>query len=109
MLSCSTRWGSLGCPHNCVVCFACVKVAVLSQKEFQSLPLSVMQTFVMMVGELNYQNNILDPYLKDELPFSFLTYCIFVSFILVMPILLVNLMVSVSLNQAYLQNIPPPP
>lgn len=68
-----------------------------------------MQTFVMMVGELNYQNNVLDPYLKDELPFSFLTYFIFVSFILVMPILLVNLMVSVSLNQAYLQNIPPPP
>lgn len=68
-----------------------------------------MQTFVMMVGELNYQNNVLDPYLKDELPFTFLTYFIFVGFILVMPILLVNLMVSVSLNQAYLQNIPPPP
>lgn len=63
----------------------------------------------MMVGELNYQNNFLDPYLKDELPFSILTYYVFVTFILVMPILLVNLMVSVSLNQAYLQNIPPPP
>lgn len=73
------------------------------------MPLSVMQTFVMMVGELNYQNNILEPYLKDELPFSFLTYFILVGFILVMPILLVNLMVSVSLKQAYLQNIPPPP
>lgn len=62
-----------------------------------------MQTFVMMVGELNYQNNILDPYLKDELPFSFLTYLVLVYFIVVMPILLVNLMVSVSLKEAYLQ------
>lgn len=86
-----------------------VKVVLLSQKEFQSLPLSVMQTFVMMVGELNYQNNILDPYLKDELPFSFLTYLVFVSFILVMPILLVNLMVSASLNLPHVRNIPPPP
>lgn len=50
-----------------------------------------------MVGELNYQNNILDPFLKDELPFGYLTYAVFVHFILLMPILLVNLMVSVSL------------
>lgn len=54
-----------------------------------------MQTFVMMVGELNYQNNFLDAYLKQELSFSVLTYVIFANFVLCMPILLVNLMVSV--------------
>lgn len=48
----------------------------------------------MMVGELNYQNNFLDPYLKDELPFGYVTYFILVQFTLLMPILLVNLMVS---------------
>ncbi len=53
-----------------------------------------MQTFVMMVGELNYQNNFLDAYLKHDLPFGFLTYLIFVIFVLLMPILLVNLLVS---------------
>lgn len=53
-----------------------------------------MQTFVMMVGELNYQNNFLDALLKDELPFSFMTFFILVQFVLLMPILLVNLMVS---------------
>lgn len=53
-----------------------------------------MQTFVMMVGELNYQNNFLEAYLKHELPFGILTYFIFVNFVLLMPILLVNLMVS---------------
>lgn len=70
-----------------------------------------MQTFVMMVGELNYQNNILDRYLKDELPFSYLTYMVFVSFIVVMPILLVNLMVSVSREASpcvCLRNVPSP-
>lgn len=49
----------------------------------------------MMAGELNYQNNFLDPFLKHELPFSFLTYVILVNFVLLMPILLVNLLVSV--------------
>lgn len=86
----------------------CIKVVLHTQKEFQTVPLSVMQTFVMMVGELNYQNNILDPYLKDELPFSFLTYLVLVYFIVVMPILLVNLMVSVSLKEAYLQYVMSP-
>ncbi|CAF98029.1 unnamed protein product, partial [Tetraodon nigroviridis] len=71
---------------------------MLNQKEFQTVPLSVMQTFVMMVGELNYQNNILDPYLKDELPFSFLTYLTLVNFIVVMPILLVNLMIGLAVG-----------
>lgn len=48
----------------------------------------------MMVGELNYQNNFLDALLKNELPFGYLTYFILVQFVLLMPILLVNLMVS---------------
>lgn len=50
----------------------------------------------MMVGELNYQNNFLEPYMNNDLPFGFLTYLIFVAFVLLMPILLVNLLVSSS-------------
>lgn len=72
-----------------------IATLLCQQKEFNSVPLSVIQTFVMMVGELNYQNNFLDAYLNNELPFGFLTYAIFVNFVLLMPILLVNLMVSV--------------
>lgn len=71
---------------------------MLNQQEFGSLPLSVMQTFVMMVGELNYQNNFLDAFLKHELPFSFLTYFILVQFVLLMPILLVNLMIGLAVG-----------
>nr|XP_046228098.1 transient receptor potential cation channel subfamily A member 1b [Scatophagus argus] len=71
---------------------------MLNQKEFDSVPLSVIQTFVMMVGELNYQNNFLEIYLKNELPFGFLTYFIFVNFVLLMPILLVNLMIGLAVG-----------
>ncbi|XP_029313718.1 LOW QUALITY PROTEIN: transient receptor potential cation channel subfamily A member 1b [Cottoperca gobio] len=71
---------------------------MLNQKEFDTVPLSVIQTFVMMVGELNYQNNFLDSYLKHELPFAPLTFIIFVSFVLLMPILLVNLMIGLAVG-----------
>lgn len=71
---------------------------MLNQREFSSVPLSVMQTFVMMVGELNYQNNFLDAYMKHELPFGPLTYMFFVGFVLLMPILLVNLMIGLAVG-----------
>lgn len=68
-----------------------------SQKLFEnraSIPLVIMQTFVMMAGELNYQENVLKPFLGGILPFPYLTYCIFVMFTFAVPILLINLMVS---------------
>uniref|UniRef100_A0AAQ5ZJN4 Ion transport domain-containing protein n=1 Tax=Amphiprion ocellaris TaxID=80972 RepID=A0AAQ5ZJN4_AMPOC len=70
----------------------------LMLNQFSSVPLSIMQTFVMMVGELNYQNNFLDANLNHELPFGPLTYFIFVSFVLLMPILLVNLMIGLAVG-----------
>uniref|UniRef100_A0A8C6WUI5 Transient receptor potential cation channel, subfamily A, member 1b n=1 Tax=Neogobius melanostomus TaxID=47308 RepID=A0A8C6WUI5_9GOBI len=71
---------------------------MLTQKEFESISLSIVQTFVMMVGEMNYQNNFLEAYLKDELPFGILTYVMFISFVLLMPILLVNLMIGLAVG-----------
>uniref|UniRef100_A0A8C6M003 Transient receptor potential cation channel, subfamily A, member 1b n=1 Tax=Nothobranchius furzeri TaxID=105023 RepID=A0A8C6M003_NOTFU len=71
---------------------------MLNHKEFNSMPLSVIQTFVMMVGELNYQNNFLDAFLNYQLPFGILTYVIFVIFVLLMPILLVNLMIGLAVG-----------
>lgn len=56
--------------------------------------LSLMQTFVMMVGEINYQDNFLKPFLQGTLPFPNLTLAMFVWFVLLVPILLMNLLVS---------------
>uniref|UniRef100_A0A8C5CJH3 Ion transport domain-containing protein n=1 Tax=Gadus morhua TaxID=8049 RepID=A0A8C5CJH3_GADMO len=67
---------------------------MLNQKEFATVPLSVIQIFVMMIGELNYETNFLKPNLDNKLPFTFLTYVLFIEFALLMPILLVNLLVS---------------
>ncbi|XP_054620938.1 transient receptor potential cation channel subfamily A member 1b [Dunckerocampus dactyliophorus] len=71
---------------------------MLNQREFDNVPLALMQSFVMMVGELNYQNNFLDAYLNNELPFDFLTLFILTSFVLLMPILLVNLMIGLAVG-----------
>uniref|UniRef100_A0A672JFM9 Transient receptor potential cation channel, subfamily A, member 1b n=1 Tax=Salarias fasciatus TaxID=181472 RepID=A0A672JFM9_SALFA len=71
---------------------------MINQREFDTVPLAMMQTFVMMVGELNYENNFLDAYLSNQLPFSYLTYYTFVTFVMIMPILLVNLMIGLAVG-----------
>uniref|UniRef100_A0A8C7HZ45 Transient receptor potential cation channel, subfamily A, member 1a n=1 Tax=Oncorhynchus kisutch TaxID=8019 RepID=A0A8C7HZ45_ONCKI len=60
--------------------------------------LAIMQVFVMMVGELNYQENILKPFLNGILPFPSLTYAIFVMFTFAVPILLMNLMIGLAVG-----------
>uniref|UniRef100_A0A674EEF6 Transient receptor potential cation channel, subfamily A, member 1a n=1 Tax=Salmo trutta TaxID=8032 RepID=A0A674EEF6_SALTR len=59
---------------------------------------AIMQVFVMMVGELNYQENILKPFLEGILPFPSLTYAIFVIFTFAVPILLMNLMIGLAVG-----------
>ncbi|KAK6302662.1 hypothetical protein J4Q44_G00270170 [Coregonus suidteri] len=63
-----------------------------------SILLVIMQTFVMMVGELNYQENVLKPFLGGILPFPYLTYSIFVMFTFAVPILLMNLMIGLAVG-----------
>ncbi|CAL8311470.1 unnamed protein product [Merluccius merluccius] len=71
---------------------------MLNQKEFETVPLSVIQIFVMMIGELNYETNFLKPNLDHKLPFTFLTYVLFIEFALLMPILLVNLLIGLAVG-----------
>ncbi|XP_077364943.1 transient receptor potential cation channel subfamily A member 1-like [Festucalex cinctus] len=73
-------------------------VLLLNQREFKNVPLSILQTFVMTVGDLNYHNNFLNPLLSKELPFSSLTYGTFTCFVLVMPIILVNLLIGLAVG-----------
>uniref|UniRef100_A0A8C8MCG0 Ion transport domain-containing protein n=1 Tax=Oncorhynchus tshawytscha TaxID=74940 RepID=A0A8C8MCG0_ONCTS len=63
-----------------------------------SMLLAIMHVFVMMVGELNYQENILKPFLNGILPFPSLTYAIFVMFTFAVPILLMNLMIGLAVG-----------
>uniref|UniRef100_A0A8C7D6B4 Transient receptor potential cation channel, subfamily A, member 1b n=1 Tax=Oncorhynchus kisutch TaxID=8019 RepID=A0A8C7D6B4_ONCKI len=82
-----------------MLAFALVFYALmLNQEEFERLDLSVIQIFVMMVGELNYQSNFLDMYLHNRFPFPFITFYLLVIFIIFMPILLMNMMIGLAVG-----------
>ncbi|KAL6462943.1 hypothetical protein MHYP_G00293650 [Metynnis hypsauchen] len=71
---------------------------MLHRVEFNSISLSLAQTFVMTVGELNYQNSLLEAYEQNHLAFPEITYVVFVLFVLLMPILLMNLMIGLAVG-----------
>ena len=58
--------------------------------------LSLMRTFIMMLGEIDYISTFLEPYIDDNplsMHFGGLTFAFLVLFVLLMPILLMNLLV----------------
>uniref|UniRef100_A0A8C9F4I0 Transient receptor potential cation channel subfamily A member 1 n=1 Tax=Pavo cristatus TaxID=9049 RepID=A0A8C9F4I0_PAVCR len=65
-----------------------------SQQTYSTPLLSVMKTFAMMLGDINYHDAFLDPLLSSELPYPFLSYTVLIIFTLLIPILLMNLLVS---------------
>ncbi|XP_016301543.1 transient receptor potential cation channel subfamily A member 1-like [Sinocyclocheilus anshuiensis] len=71
---------------------------MLHQDEFSSISLALAQTFVMTVGELNYQSTFLNAYENGRMAFPGVTYFIFVIFVLLMPILLMNLMIGLAVG-----------
>ncbi|XP_065151103.1 transient receptor potential cation channel subfamily A member 1b [Paramisgurnus dabryanus] len=71
---------------------------MLHRDEFSSFSLSLAQTFVMTVGELNYQSTFLDAYKNENMAFPGTTYLVFVLFVLLMPILLMNLMIGLAVG-----------
>ncbi|XP_072524951.1 transient receptor potential cation channel subfamily A member 1a [Salminus brasiliensis] len=82
-----------------ILAFALAFYALLvEQRHFDRMFLSLMQTFVMMVGEINYQDNFLKPYMATNLPFPVLTYGVFVWFVLLVPILLMNLLIGLAVG-----------
>ncbi|XP_051738739.1 transient receptor potential cation channel subfamily A member 1b isoform X1 [Ctenopharyngodon idella] len=71
---------------------------MLHRAEFSSISLALAQTFVMTVGELNYQSTFLNTYEEGHMAFPAVTYCVFVFFVLLMPILLMNLMIGLAVG-----------
>uniref|UniRef100_A0A8B9TBW7 Transient receptor potential cation channel subfamily A member 1 n=1 Tax=Anas platyrhynchos TaxID=8839 RepID=A0A8B9TBW7_ANAPL len=60
--------------------------------------LSVMKTFAMMLGDINYHDAFLDPLLSSELPYPFLSYTVLIIFTLLIPILLMNLLIGLAVG-----------
>ena len=64
------------------------------QETFTSLPHWLLTIFVMTLGELNYSDNFM-PW--EQFAFSSLINVLFVIFVLAMPIILMNMLVSLLL------------
>lgn len=71
-----------------------ISLFLLFQQTYSTPLLSVMKTFAMMLGDINYHDAFLDPLLSSELPYPFLSYTVLIIFTLLIPILLMNLLVS---------------
>ena len=60
-----------------------------------------MKTFLMMSGELDGLNSFLYPYIKNQMNFGPMSLLFMIIFIILMPILLTNLLVT---NKFYLNS-----
>ncbi|KAM7123377.1 transient receptor potential cation channel subfamily A member 1 isoform 2-T2 [Ciconia maguari] len=69
-----------------------------SQQTYSTPLLSVMKTFAMMLGDINYHDAFLDPLLSNELPYPFLSYTVLIIFTLLIPILLMNLLIGLAVG-----------
>nr|XP_060631461.1 transient receptor potential cation channel subfamily A member 1 [Anolis sagrei ordinatus] len=69
-----------------------------SQETYGTPYLSVMQTFAMMLGDINYHDAFLEPMLTNRLPYPLLSYLILIVFTLLIPILLMNLLIGLAVG-----------
>ncbi|CAG5039511.1 unnamed protein product [Parnassius apollo] len=69
---------------------------------FSSIPMSLMRIFAMMLGEIDFVGTYVQPYYKSEtdvsLPFSMSTFFILAVFMVLMPILLMNLLIGLAVG-----------
>ncbi|XP_048004376.1 transient receptor potential cation channel subfamily A member 1 [Leguminivora glycinivorella] len=69
---------------------------------FNSIPMSLMRTFAMMLGEIDFVGTYVQPYYESEtdriLPFPMPTFVILGTFMVLMPILLMNLLIGLAVG-----------
>ncbi|GBP92291.1 Transient receptor potential cation channel subfamily A member 1 [Eumeta japonica] len=69
---------------------------------FRTVPMSLMRIFAMMLGELDFVGTYVQPYYKPEsdrsLPFPAPTFIILGLFMVLMPILLMNLLIGLAVG-----------
>ncbi|XP_056378121.1 transient receptor potential cation channel subfamily A member 1 isoform X2 [Hyla sarda] len=73
-------------------------IVLTPQTAFKTPILSLMQTFTMMLGDINYHDSFLEPLLQDQMEYSVLAFCHLVVFTLLIPILLMNLLIGLAVG-----------
>uniref|UniRef100_H0VJD1 Transient receptor potential cation channel subfamily A member 1 n=1 Tax=Cavia porcellus TaxID=10141 RepID=H0VJD1_CAVPO len=73
-------------------------VLLNAQDAFRSPLLSLVQTFTMMLGDVNYRDTYLQPFLKNELTYPVLSFVQLIAFTMFVPIVLMNLLIGLAVG-----------
>ncbi|XP_021023070.1 transient receptor potential cation channel subfamily A member 1 [Mus caroli] len=68
------------------------------QDAFSTPLLSLIQTFSMMLGDINYRDAFLEPLFRDELAYPILTFGQLIAFTMFVPIVLMNLLIGLAVG-----------
>ncbi|XP_004680082.1 PREDICTED: transient receptor potential cation channel subfamily A member 1 [Condylura cristata] len=68
------------------------------QDAFSSPLLSIVQTFSMMLGDTNYRDAFLEPFLKNELVYPVLSFVQLITFTMFVPVVLMNLLIGLAVG-----------
>uniref|UniRef100_A0A8C5MP51 Transient receptor potential cation channel subfamily A member 1 n=1 Tax=Leptobrachium leishanense TaxID=445787 RepID=A0A8C5MP51_9ANUR len=73
-------------------------VLLYPQLTFSTPYLALMQSFTMMLGDINYQDGFLLPMLSNQIVHPFFTFLHLIVFTLLIPILLMNLLIGLAVG-----------
>ncbi|XP_018417833.1 PREDICTED: transient receptor potential cation channel subfamily A member 1 [Nanorana parkeri] len=73
-------------------------VLLYPQTPFRNPLLALMQTFTMMLGDVNYQDGFLHPFLDNQIENPVFTFVHLIIFTLLIPILLMNLLIGLAVG-----------
>ncbi|XP_043545142.1 transient receptor potential cation channel subfamily A member 1b isoform X3 [Chiloscyllium plagiosum] len=73
-------------------------ILLYEQMAYGSPILSQLKILAMMLGDINYNENFLIPYSTDKMQFPLLTFIMLIVFLLLVPILLMNLLIGLAVG-----------
>nr|BBD96140.1 transient receptor potential ankyrin 1 [Ambystoma mexicanum] len=73
-------------------------ILLYPQTTFSTPYFSLMQTFSMMLGDINYQDGFLHPLIEDQMPYGGLSVFHLIIFTMLIPILLMNLLIGLAVG-----------
>lgn len=73
-------------------------VLLSTQDAFKTPLLSIIQTFSMTLGDINYRDAFLEPYLRSELTYPALSFAELIAFTMLVPIVLMNLLIGLAVG-----------